>query len=448
MPPLRRLAALAFLLVCPLACSDVPVMEIGRVVVEFNSNGIPADLAAEAEALGGRVVRTHPEIDVALLTGLTDEQAETLAGRLGARGWARDLSLQLLPGIEAVPRPRQLVRPAAAGFQAVRAADAEPQSLDPTGSFYYDRQWNLQIAGFAEAIEAGYEAGADVRVAILDTGIDPDHVDLVGRIDEAASIAFSPSFSGPPEWVDDNYHGTHVAGIVSTNNFGTTGAAPGATLIAVKVCDFAGRCSGGDILAGILHAVDVGADVINLSLSGSFVNRFGNFFNALLHKAVAYANRHGVLVVAAAGNSAVDLQHTGNVRFFPCEISNVFCISASQFDDKIAVYTNYGAQAIGVAAPGGSIGPLFDTWVLAPCTSHSVLFTGCESGDIYLFLRGTSMAAPHASAAAALLRGYEPGITPGALRARIEQTAVDLGAPGADPYFGKGRLDACAALGC
>jgi subtilisin family serine protease len=87
--------------------------------------------------------------------------------------------------------------------------------------------------------------------------------------------------------------------------------------------------------------------------------------------------------------------------------------------------------------------------VLGPCSSRSVVLAGCEAGDGYLLIQGTSMAVPHVAGAAALLDSQHGGrLNAGQLRARLESTAEDLGKPGADPEYGKGRLDLCRLLGC
>src|SRR5205814_6884130 len=129
-------------------------------------------------------------------------------------------------------------------------------------------------------------------VAILDTGLDPDHIDQNGTvIDQASSIAFTPSTNGPPTWADDHFHGTHVGGIVTTNNIGTAGVAPNVTLIAVKVLNAAGNGSFSDIIAGLIWAATVHADVANMSL-GAFFPKNGQLgtsqLAAALNRAVNY----------------------------------------------------------------------------------------------------------------------------------------------------------------
>jgi serine protease len=192
-------------------------------------------------------------------------------------------------------------------------------------------------------------------------------------------------------------------------------------------------------------------DVINMSFSGSFSKSEFGFFAGLLTKTVNYANRQGALVVGSGGNAAADLQHDGNRFTWPCTASVVACIAATGPDDRRASYSSFGTSEIAVAAPGG----LFDgvdrsrSMVLGPCSSRSVVLGGCALGDAYIFLQGTSVAVPHVSGAAALLDAQHGGrLRSSQLRAALQSTAEDLGEPGADPDYGRGRIDVCRLLGC
>jgi subtilisin family serine protease len=322
---------------------------------------------------------------------------------------------------------------------------------DPEAATFFAAQWNLRQIRADAAFAAGFRGDPGVRVAIVDTGLDPDHADLQGLIDEAASTAFVASLSGPPDWADDNFHGTHVGGTVVTNGIGISGVAPHTTLVAVKVCNQNGFCTFGDVISGILYAANAGVDVINMSFTGSFFKSDFGFFAGLLTRSVNFANRHGVLVVGSAGNSAADLQHDRNRFVWPCVASSVACIAATGPDDLRAGYSSFGTNEISVAGPGGAFDGVdrFGSMVLGPCSSRTQFPIGCEAGDSYILLQGTSMAAPHVAGAAALLDAQHGGrLRASQLRARLQATAEDLGKPGADPEYGSGRIDLCRLLGC
>ena len=332
---------------------------------------------------------------------------------------------------------------------------AEPASHDAADAFFFGSQWNMRAIDADLAWREGFIGDPDVRVAILDTGLDPDHIDLDGLIDEASSIAFVNSRRGPPNWADDHTHGTHVGGTVVTNGLGTSGVAPHTTLIAVKVCNFRGFCLFSDIIAGIVHAADEGADVINLSLGGSVARPGRGPLIAAMNRAVNYAHARGVLVVSAAGNSAQDMDHNGAVIDTPCESGVGMCVASTGPLDTRAIYSNFGRSAIDVAAPGGDrrvTGIPGTSMVLGPCSSRVATFPLsflCAGGSTYVFLQGTSMATPHVAGTAALIDAQHGGALNGSqLRTRLQQSADDLGQPGTDPVFGKGRVNACEAVGC
>ena len=190
----RSLLPLLSLLLALVACGP-GAFELDRYVFEWGG-GVPADLETEVAAAGGKVFRVHPEVELAVVTGISEARAAELAATLQAQDWGRDLAISLVPGLDAVPRRRRMLSPHESQLAAVPAAQS--QGGDPTDSTFYDRQWNLQITDTSLALEAGFRGSPDVRVAVLDTGIDPYHVDLIGLIDEVASIGLTPSFAGPP----------------------------------------------------------------------------------------------------------------------------------------------------------------------------------------------------------------------------------------------------------
>jgi subtilisin family serine protease len=218
---------------------------------------------------------------------------------------------------------------------------------------------------------------------------------------------------------DDNGHGTHVAGIIAAetdNGIGVAGASWGAQVMVVKVLDASGDGYYSDVAAGIRYAADNGARVINLSFGGDESSQ-------LLQDAVDYAHQQGALLVAAAGNDGREVDYPGACR-------HVVAVAGTDSSDSRLSLSSHGPE-VDLAAPGESI---VSTWV---------------EPSLYWSRRGTSMAAPHVSAAAALLWSWEPGLGAGEVQQRLETGADDVNADGYsgwDPYLGWGRLNMHRAL--
>jgi subtilisin family serine protease len=413
--------------------AGTPTIPTDQHVFVMNGDAIPDNFAGDIAAAGGTLVREQREIGVAVVKGLTDAAAHRLARGNGQV--ERDVMVRWVPSLE--------------DAQAYVAADAaQPTSgqslFPPQSAAFLALQWNMRQIHALEAW-TNHTGIPGVRVAIIDTGLDPDHIDATGLIDVASSTAFTPSVSGPPAWADDHFHGTHVGGIVTTNNIGTAGVAPNVTLIAIKVLDRNGDGTFADVISGLIHAANVGANVANLSLAALFPRSGNGQLVAALNKAVNYANAHGVLVVSAAGNDFTDLQHAKNYIQAPCESGTGVCISSTGPTDQRSSFSNFGVSAIDVAAPGGEFGPSATHFVLSPCSSRTVMpgLAPCRTRNRYLFVIGTSQATPHVSGLAALLDSKYGGmLNPAQLQSIIQRCSDDLGKSGADPDFGQGRINA------
>jgi subtilisin family serine protease len=408
----------------------------GDYILDVAAARMAAVRSAVAD-LGGAVIRSHADAGILIVGGLSPTDADALADIRGVRAIMADVAIQGDPG---------LTNP---------AVEQAGEAADPTDAYFYQigYQWDMEIIQADDAWLAGASAEG-VTVAILDSGIDPNHADLQGLVDATRSVAFVANANpNIPDWADDRFHGTHVAGIVATNGIGTAGVAPGATLVSVKVCNWQGSCPFSAILSGIIYAAEHDSDVINLSLGGLLdrSDAGAGAFYGFLSRVMNYAALQGTLVVAAAGNDGLDLDHLGRdyrvgpYKAVPCESGNGMCVSATNVLDEATAYTNYGVSAVSVAAPGGDNN--FAVW--APCATGSVFLplVGINCGPLdYLGVTGTSMAAPHVSGAAALV--VAAGWTvPGQVKTTLQRSADDLGKPGTDPFFGKGRLNVLSALG-
>ncbi|MDY0061913.1 MAG: S8 family serine peptidase [Myxococcota bacterium] len=320
-------------------------------------------------------------------------------------------------------------------------------------------QWNLwQIGAFDSAAAGDLGWGVTrARVAVLDSGIWSTHPDIKANLNVGLSRSFVPSEPGINPVVYGFNHGTHVAGIIAApvNNSGVQGVAPLAEIVAIKVLSSqTGSGSFSGIVAGLVYAASIQADVANMSLGATFdrINAGGGGAGPLLaalNRAINYATQQGVLCVSAAGNESVDLD--SRLVSIPAQSGNGMAVSATgpiAWDDfdRLASYSNWGRSVVNVAAPGGDAMPggyyPYDM-VLSP-GGISV-----EPDGLYwawYFAAGTSMAAPHVSGLAALLVGKYGKMSPTHLRQLIEQGAVDILKPGADPESGRGRIDVGGSL--
>ncbi len=444
-----------------------------QYLVEFKSARLPSDLQNRIAALGGRIIDTFPEMNVALVADLTDEAAAALESQADVADVTLDEFVTALP---LAPRNRTVQLP----------QNPLPTSASqPEAAIFYPFQWDKRAIGADRAWRAGFLGSPDVGLAMIDTGIDPTHPELVGLIDASRSISFCPAetpivaqqFPGYPAWTDLVGHGTFTAAIASSHSDLLAGVTSRTTLMAIKALGIV-PCRASSIFRGIIYAADHGADVINISAGSAFPfpRASSKNFTHYDHLAVQYALVKGVsAVVVAAGNSSLDFDHSGNLENEFCDVPGVICVSATgptdsgplllgpfQNIDAPAFYTNFGVSAIDVAAPGGNIS--FDSqgnivgisWVFSACATTDREFdasgnlipgfcTGngiTTAGEI-----GTSFAAPHVAGLAALLVSQLGHGKSAQVRAAIDNGADDRGKPGVDPYYGHGRINVARALG-
>ncbi len=290
---------------------------------------------------------------------------------------------------------------------------------------YWQHQWHLQGLKVDQAWEITKGKGA--IVAVVDTGV---------SFSEDGYLHLLPGkdfVDGDDDPQDENGHGTHVAGTIAQktdNGIGAAGVAPEASILPVRVLDANGSGTNDGVAAGIVWAVDNGANIINLSL-GSSQN------SEVVADAIAYAYDNDVTVIAATGNDGF----TDSIGY-PAALPTPIAVGAVDFKHVVTFYSNQGDE-IDIVAPGGD-------------TSHDLSGDGQPDGVLqethesgtwgYMFFQGTSMATPHVAGVAALV--YANGARkPDQIREILQNTSKDLGSSGKDTTYGYGLVDPVAALG-
>jgi len=355
--------------------SRAPRWVEGELIVGMKSGVTAASLGPAA--LGGAIVAaTLPHTQVRLLQVPVDGLA------------AAEAELAADPRIAFVERNRLL-------------APAEVPD-DPVTSYH------TALVGLPAAWDTTH-GNPNLVIAILDSGIDPTHPDLAGKL-----------VPGYNFWSDDTDtrdvfgHGTEVAGVaaaVTGNGAGVAGAAWDCGLMPVRVTNNDGFASLFAILQALTWAVDNGAKVINLSFEGIHSS-------PALNTGLAYVRSHGGLTVAAAGNS-------GTLDPAPDQ-PDVVSVAATNDSDGRPSWASYGPY-VDLAAPGASLKTTKD-------------------GGGTVTISGTSFSSPLVAGIAALVWSVDPTLTPVEVEALLEATAVDLGAAGRDDQYGAGRVDAAAAV--
>jgi subtilisin family serine protease len=449
------------------------------VVLKHGSTG--AGIAA-IRAAGGHL-RWLNKVGVGTVTSSNPAFMQTLRSSGAVSGVSHNAGF-FTPSLRAAAPPP-------AGTHTVTAEAAACAALysvsltvgpDPLGPC----QWDMRIIGASPTGSYAVDQGAGVKVGDLDTGVDLTHPDLTPNLDVAESCSFiyaSTPTSDPSERVtpgdcsnksavqDLAGHGTHTAGIAAAaiNGVGTAGVAPRATIVALKGGTAEGFFFTQSVVDGLVYAGDHGLDVVNMSFFADpwlFNCRNDAEQKAIVQaitRAARYAEQKGVVLVAAAGNEGIDLNHpvqdeispdfppdsavtrpvNNNCMVLPAEIPGVVTVTATGAANLLAWYSSYG-QLTDVTAPGGSRfqTPTFNSSrgrVLAPYSATASdldleaslgrLVQDPSSGAFWAWLNGTSMAAPHAAGVVALIRAAHPGMPVGAVIATLRQTATKMPCP-------------------
>ena len=339
-----------------------------------------------------------------------------------------------------------LVVLAAALVAAAPAAAFTP--ADPLAS----KQWYLTEDHAFDAWATPPPTLAPVKVAIVDSGVDNTLPDFAGQIADAKS--FVP---GSP-FVDTEGHGTFVAGEIAAklDSTGIVGMAYAAQLLVAKVVTPDGTIPLTAEAAAIRWAVDDGARVINLSLGGlrDPLHPNQDTYSSAEADAVRYAVQHGVVVVAAVGNSDEAPSTPWNYASYPAALPHVIGVSALTRSGNVADFSNRDFRFNDLSAPGVGI---FSTFPLALTQARPTCvdqgYSDCGTAD-YVNPEGTSFAAPQVTAAAAMLFAVDPTLTSSQVAALLEQNADDVNASngcaecavGRDRFSGAGRLDVARAI--
>ncbi len=330
----------------------------------------------------------------------------------------------------------------------------------PPNDEYLSRQPHYGLIGLPAAFDA--LASMSPRpsyvpiVAVVDTGIVADHLDLTRMLVPGYDFVSSATISGDGDGLDSNpndetesggtFHGTHVAGTIAAEAFngrGVIGVAPMARIMPVRGLGVGGSGTLFDIQQGIRFSAGLSnssgtlparrADVINLSLGG---NRTCSSSEADLYAAV---RQQGVIVVAATGNDAAPVGA-------PANCANVIAVSAVSYDLRLATYSNSGPQTA-VSAPGGDQSRSSPAGADLILSTHASFLGGTRRVS-YAGLQGTSMAAPHVAGVMAMMRAVNPALTPAQVDSLLASGALtqDLGTAGRDPSFGFGLISALKAV--
>lgn len=305
---------------------------------------------------------------------------------------------------------RQLKRPSKQSVDRLRSSLKQPIP------------WNISMVQ-ADKVWAR-STGRDIKVAILDTGIDEDHSDLIVH----GGVSFVP---GESSWDDHHSHGTHCAGIVAARNdkSGVVGVAPDAELNAVKVLSRSGSGSQSWVIAGMAWCARNGIRVASLSL-GSNVPKSDAPYSVAYQKAAQRLENAGCVVIAAAGNAGKRSNHwVGS----PARCPGFMAVASVDRNGQKASTSSWGPP---------TLGPLEGVEISAP----GVRILSTVPGSSHGRKSGTSMACPHVSGAAALVAQMRPTWKPAEIRARLKVTATDIGVPGNDPELGAGLLNCLAAI--
>lgn len=442
-------------------------------LVLYKLESLPSTFRADIAKAGGSVIAPYPEIGVVIASANSDTFASALAKSV--------LVQSVVPtqgsAVDSLPSVTSTVK---APLPTLPHGSGEPLA---------SMQWNMrQIhASEARAVTPGKKL---VIVGVLDSGIDDSLLDLQGQVDIARSVTCiggAPDTS-PSNWRNDAVgHGSHVAGIIGAkeNGHGVVGIAPGVSLAAVKLTED-GFIYPEAFICGLYWAATHNFDLVNASL---FIDPY--YYNCKSdptqhavtvaeQRAVAFAARKGVTVIAAASNEQQDLANPtldpfsptngetvprsvdNSCKLLPVELAGVIGVSAVGASGQLSYYSNYGLGVIDLTAPGGDLHvsapgnasgqivstvPSYSYYYQAASDWNGRVGIGCSDGldpnasnadpascqETYALLQGTSQATPHVTGVAALALSRYGKLPGAALLAKLALGATKLACP-SNPY--------------
>jgi subtilisin family serine protease len=420
---------------------------MNRLGLVASAGAAALTLTVSAAALASPAGVAHTRVAVGIASS-ADPAA--VARAIEQRTAARIESLDPIPAL-VVELPEGVSLRGIRGIRYVEPLRERRPAFTPTDPLV-SKQWYLAYSGFYASWPT-LPAFEPIPVAVIDSGVDGSHPELVGKVLDAKS------FVGGSPRVDSFGHGTFVAGLIAAgvnNGVGIAGLAPSAQLLVAKVVTSGRSIPVEAEVKAIRWAVDNGARVINMSLGGlrDPLDSSRDTYSRLEDDAVAYAVSNGVVVVAAVGNGDQAPSSPWKYASYPAALPHVLGVSATNDTGGIPKFSNRDAVYNDMAAPGLQILSILPRPLTArfpACAEQGYSSCGPEE---YRVSQGTSFATPQVTAAAAVLLSLRPSLRPEQVTKILQTTSRDLTASsgcaecavGRDALSGWGRLDVAAAI--